>query len=144
MFPDKFHRQLENMDSLFVNDFYEVNSILNIKSEKSNSNSHCHITKGDKNITHRLESELKAADWQLLILHYLGLDHIGHVEGPRSSKIHSKLQEMDNVIQRIHLEMLEWVRFKGLGVTSDSTRDGLCIFFVEKTIEASVTVSDYR
>lgn len=24
MFPNKFHRQLENMDSLFVNDFYEV------------------------------------------------------------------------------------------------------------------------
>lgn len=24
LFPNKFHRQLENMDSLFVNDFYEV------------------------------------------------------------------------------------------------------------------------
>lgn len=66
-------------------------------------------SKGDKNITHRLESELKAADWELLILHYLGLDHIGHVEGPKSSKIHTKLQEMDNVIMRIHLEALEWV-----------------------------------
>lgn len=87
LFPNKFHRQLENVDSLFVNDFYE----------------------GDKNITHRLESELKAADWELLILHYLGLDHIGHVEGPKSSKIHTKLQEMDNVIMRIHLEILEWV-----------------------------------
>ncbi|KAG4074593.1 hypothetical protein HA402_004464 [Bradysia odoriphaga] len=86
MFPNKFHRQLENMDSLFVNDFYE----------------------GDKNITHRLESELKSADWELLILHYLGLDHIGHVEGPKSPKIHTKLQEMDNVIMRIHLEILDW------------------------------------
>lgn len=67
------------------------------------------IPKGDKNITQRLERELRFADWELLILHYLGLDHIGHVEGPKSSKIHTKLQEMDNVIMRIHLEILEWV-----------------------------------
>lgn len=29
MFPEMFARKLENQDSLFVNDFYEVNSILN-------------------------------------------------------------------------------------------------------------------
>lgn len=88
LFPIQFHRQLENRDSLFVNDFYQ----------------------GDKNITKLLNAELKYADWQLLILHYLGLDHIGHVEGPYSSKVPGKLQEMDNVAMRINLELLEWVR----------------------------------
>lgn len=45
----------------------------------------------------------------MLILHYLGLDHIGHVEGPYSPKVPIKLQEMDNTAMRIHLELLEWV-----------------------------------
>lgn len=65
--------------------------------------------KGDKNITRRLQAELKYADWELLILHYLGLDHIGHVEGPYSPRVPGKLQEMDNVAMRINLELLDWV-----------------------------------
>lgn len=46
MFPEMFHRKMENRDSLFVNDFYE----------------------GDKNITQKLSAELKRSDWELLIL----------------------------------------------------------------------------
>lgn len=37
-----------------------------------------------------------------MILHYLGLDHIGHVSGPRSPLIPQKLKEMDEVIRKIH------------------------------------------
>lgn len=37
-----------------------------------------------------------------MILHYLGLDHIGHVFGPFNSLIKTKLFEMDNIIQKIH------------------------------------------
>lgn len=87
MFPEMFHRKLENQDSFFVNDFHE----------------------GDKNITQKLSLELKRDDWELLILHFLGLDHIGHVEGPFSSKIGPKLREMDTVIMHIHLAMMDWV-----------------------------------
>lgn len=36
-----------------------------------------------------------------MILHYLGLDHIGHLDGPRSTLMPNKLFEMDNIIQRI-------------------------------------------
>jgi len=36
-----------------------------------------------------------------MILHYLGLDHIGHIGGPRSKLIPNKLSEMDNIIRRI-------------------------------------------
>lgn len=46
----------------------------------------------------------------MLILHYLGLDHIGHVEGPFSAKVPGKLKEMDTNIKQIDLAISEWVR----------------------------------
>ena len=36
-----------------------------------------------------------------MILHYLGLDHIGHLEGPRSHLIQPKLTEMGQVIEKV-------------------------------------------
>lgn len=86
LFPDTFTRQGENVDSLFVNDFYE----------------------GDKNVTERLTAELIHPDWKMLILHYLGLDHIGHVEGPTSEKVPSKLEEMDKQVTKIVTAMAKW------------------------------------
>ena len=56
-----------------------------------------------------VEHELKRNDWDVMILHYLGLDHIGHVEGPKSLKITPKLQEMDNVVKKLHHYLLQWV-----------------------------------
>lgn len=44
-----------------------------------------------------------------MILHYLGLDHIGHVHGPFSPLIKTKLKEMDNVIAEIQIKVQEWV-----------------------------------
>lgn len=44
---------------------------------------------------------MRKQDWRLLILHYLGLDHIGHVEGPRSALVGPKLQEMDSVVKSV-------------------------------------------
>jgi ethanolamine phosphate transferase 2 subunit G len=37
----------------------------------------------DYNVTRHLDNELERKDWDVLILHYLGLDHIGHLGGPR-------------------------------------------------------------
>lgn len=42
-----------------------------------------------------------------MILHYLGLDHIGHVSGPRSLLVPAKLREMDDVIKKIHQQFIE-------------------------------------
>ena len=52
-------------------------------------------------MTRHLKRELSKADWSVMVLHYLGLDHIGHTSGPRSPLIPAKLKEMDNVIQDI-------------------------------------------
>lgn len=46
-----------------------------------------------------------------MILHYLGLDHIGHMGGPRSTLMPNKLSEMDNIIQRIVNYLVIFVLF---------------------------------
>lgn len=98
MFPEPkmFLRTGVNTDSFFVNDFYE----------------------GDKNITKNLGTEVKKADeWNLLLLHYLGLDHIGHVLGAKDTKINEKLLEMDRVIIKLQ------ENFKGKNVPIFITGD---------------------
>ncbi|GMF14027.1 unnamed protein product [Phytophthora lilii] len=62
----------------------------------------------DNNVTRHLNEELdptmenaKSGDWDALVLHYLGLDHVGHLRGPRSSLMREKLQEMDGVVKLV-------------------------------------------
>lgn len=62
--------------------------------------------KVDNNVTRHLDSTLKRDDWDILILHYLGLDHIGHISGPHSSLIQPKLLEMDDIIKKIHSALI--------------------------------------
>lgn len=63
----------------------------------------------DNNVTRHLDYELSEAgksQWDCLILHYLGLDHIGHKGGPESSNMPGKQQEMDSIIKRIFNEIV--------------------------------------
>ena len=53
-------------------------------------------------MTRHIPSELSDSGWDVLILHYLGLDHIGHLAGPRSPLMGPKIQEMDQVIKTLH------------------------------------------
>jgi len=55
----------------------------------------------DNNVTRHIDDELKRNDWDVMVLHYLGLDHIGHLDGPRSSLVQPKLSEMDGIVQHI-------------------------------------------
>lgn len=76
----------------------------------------------DDNVTRHLENELKEAEFDTLILHYLGLDHIGHLAGPKSPLVKPKLQEMDEIVQYIH-HAVEQVRkiiklFKNLSTST--------------------------
>lgn len=41
------------------------------------------FTEVDNNVTRNIADELENNDWGLMVLHYLGLDHIGHKAGPR-------------------------------------------------------------
>ncbi|KAH3666895.1 hypothetical protein OGAPHI_003345 [Ogataea philodendri] len=59
----------------------------------------------DNNVTRHLDFELSSAGqaaWDCLILHYLGLDHIGHKGGPLSANMPGKQREMDAIIRRVY------------------------------------------
>ncbi|XP_051633431.1 GPI ethanolamine phosphate transferase 2 isoform X3 [Manacus candei] len=83
LFPKHF-MEYDGTTSFFVSDFTEV----------------------DDNVTRHLDRVLKREDWDILILHYLGLDHIGHISGPNSPLVGPKLREMDNILKKIHISLL--------------------------------------
>lgn len=55
----------------------------------------------DLGVRDKLKSELSRPDWDLLIAHYLGVDHCGHRYGPNHPAMAVKLTEMDAAIENI-------------------------------------------
>ncbi|KAI5919975.1 GPI ethanolamine phosphate transferase [Camillea tinctor] len=82
LFPGIFDRA-EGTSSFFVSDFTEV----------------------DNNVTRHIDGELRNHDWNTMVLHYLGLDHIGHKAGPRSPNMVPKQREMDGIVRKIYEAM---------------------------------------
>lgn len=80
--PGEYFEKSDGTNSFFVSDFTEV----------------------DNNVTRHLNEELSSAnnDWDALILHYLGLDHIGHKGGPDSVYMKGKQEEMDDIVKRLY------------------------------------------
>lgn len=85
LFPGFFARE-DGTSSFFVSDFTEV----------------------DNNVTRHLDHELAQSDWNGMILHYLGLDHIGHKAGPQSPNMLPKQKEMDEIVRRIYSRTQDW------------------------------------
>ncbi|TVU28907.1 hypothetical protein EJB05_20445 [Eragrostis curvula] len=96
LFPTLFYRQ-DGVSSFYVRDTVGV----------------------DLNVSRHLEFELAAKDWNVLILHYLGLDHVGHIGGRRSVLMTQKMKEMDDVIRRVHAASLQDTDKTLLVVVSD-------------------------
>ncbi|PMD43264.1 GPI ethanolamine phosphate transferas-like protein 2 [Hyaloscypha variabilis F] len=82
LFPGTFHRS-DGTSSFFVSDFTEV----------------------DNNVTRHVPEELNNDDWNTLVLHYLGLDHIGHKAGPKSPNMIPKQREMDSIVKQVYEAM---------------------------------------
>ena len=61
-------------------------------------------------MTRHLSYELSREDWDVMVLHYLGLDHIGHLAGPRSPLVEPKLNEMDSIVEMIYKSVSNQVR----------------------------------
>ncbi|KAL7271684.1 major facilitator superfamily transporter protein [Rhizina undulata] len=78
LFPGMFKRS-EGTTSFYVSDFTEV----------------------DNNVTRHIDGELANNDWNGMIMHYLGLDHIGHKAGPQSVFMLPKQEEMDEIVEKI-------------------------------------------
>ncbi|KFM61990.1 GPI ethanolamine phosphate transferase 2, partial [Stegodyphus mimosarum] len=109
LFPGLFIRS-EGIHSFFVSDFTEV----------------------DTNVTRHLTDELSKEDWNVMILHYLGVDHIGHAFGPNSEYLAPKLKEMDNVIKHIYEKLKHKSKIPSLviicgdhGMTSSGSHGGV-------------------
>lgn len=94
LFPGSFARH-DGVSSFFVKDTVQV----------------------DHNVSRHLSDELDRTDWKLLILHYLGLDHVGHTGGRNSVLMGPKLREMDEIIEKIHLNMIQTQENNDLGRT---------------------------
>ncbi|KAI1206541.1 alkaline phosphatase-like protein [Annulohypoxylon truncatum] len=82
LFPGIFDRA-DGTSSFFVSDFTEV----------------------DNNVTRHIPDELRNDDWNTMVLHYLGLDHIGHKTGPRGPNMIPKQHEMDGIVRMIYEAM---------------------------------------
>ena len=39
-----------------------------------------------------------SADWDVAVLHFLGVDHVGHLDGPSGPRMARKLAELDRVL----------------------------------------------
>ncbi|VEU24173.1 DEKNAAC105380 [Brettanomyces naardenensis] len=64
----------------------------------------------DHNVTRHLPEELSDEgldQWNCMILHYLGLDHIGHKGGPQSANMPGKQVELDSVVKQIFNGLLK-------------------------------------
>ncbi|CAE1174987.1 PIGG [Acanthosepion pharaonis] len=83
LFPGHFLRH-DGTTSFYVTDYTEV----------------------DQNVSRHLDWELRQPDWDVMILHYLGLDHIGHLAKPSSPLVEPKLKEMDDIIKKLHEHLI--------------------------------------
>ncbi|KAG7400471.1 hypothetical protein PHYBOEH_005499 [Phytophthora boehmeriae] len=59
----------------------------------------------DRGVTAHLFPELRKPDWDLLIAHFLGVDHVGHTHGPSSVFMTEKLDEMNGVLADLLQEL---------------------------------------
>ena len=82
MFPESMFIRSNSTSSFFATDYIQV----------------------DTNVTENALPELsKLNDWDFMVLHYLGVDHIGHSHGGATSRLmKAKLIEMDQVVRTIH------------------------------------------
>ncbi|XP_062410366.1 GPI ethanolamine phosphate transferase 3 [Sardina pilchardus] len=78
LFPKKFHRSLP-FPSFNVKDLHTV----------------------DDGILQHIYSTMKGEDWDVLIAHFLGVDHCGHRYGPDHPAMADKLTQMNGVIRSV-------------------------------------------
>lgn len=53
----------------------------------------------DYGINANIYNEMKEDDWDLLVAHYLGVDHCGHRYGPTHPEMARKLSEMNDMLR---------------------------------------------
>ncbi|KAE8379889.1 alkaline-phosphatase-like protein [Aspergillus bertholletiae] len=59
----------------------------------------------DTNITASALDELHRDDWSVMVLHFPGIDHIGHMSGADSHLMAFKQKQMDDIVQKIYTSL---------------------------------------
>eukprot|EP00754_Rhynchopus_humris_P039678 Rhum_TRINITY_DN22796_c0_g1::Rhum_TRINITY_DN22796_c0_g1_i1::g.175961::m.175961/K05310/GPI7; ethanolaminephosphotransferase len=102
MWPELFDNDASDpVRSFFVRDYTEVDD---------NVTRHVHTMCQDGE---------EDGDWSLTVLHYLGVDHIGHYLGADNDVMRAKEREMDTVIRKLHEELVQKHAGTVLVVVSD-------------------------
>jgi predicted AlkP superfamily pyrophosphatase or phosphodiesterase len=98
---------------------YPSNTFLN-RSDFTKSFFTKDITEVDSNVSRHIDSTFDptmkhphSSDWDVAILHYLGLDHVGHQLGPSHPIMSRKLDEMGHTFHRIYDNLLSQDRISG-------------------------------
>ncbi|OQS05884.1 GPI ethanolamine phosphate transferase [Thraustotheca clavata] len=98
----------------------------------------------DNGVLAHIYPELEQSDWDVLIAHFLGVDHVGHTYGPNSPFMESKLDQMNDflksIIERVDTgSLLVVLGDHGMsddgnhgGATDDET--GAALFLYSKTM----------
>lgn len=55
----------------------------------------------DEGVLSHLDEELQRDDWDIMIGHFLGVDHCGHRYGPNHPEMAAKLRQMNDVIKYV-------------------------------------------
>ncbi|XP_049292866.1 GPI ethanolamine phosphate transferase 3 [Anopheles funestus] len=61
----------------------------------------------DSAIEKQLPREMGRTDWDLIVAHFLGVDHCGHRYGPSHDEMRRKLREMNDVIRNVTERMAD-------------------------------------
>ncbi|XP_052894228.1 GPI ethanolamine phosphate transferase 3 [Anopheles moucheti] len=61
----------------------------------------------DSAIQKQLPREMARNDWDLIVAHFLGVDHCGHRYGPAHDEMRRKLREMNDVIRNVSERMAD-------------------------------------
>eukprot|EP01116_Phalansterium_solitarium_P013753 TRINITY_DN31158_c0_g1_i1.p1 TRINITY_DN31158_c0_g1~~TRINITY_DN31158_c0_g1_i1.p1 ORF type:complete len:286 (-),score=41.54 TRINITY_DN31158_c0_g1_i1:74-931(-) len=77
----------------------------------------------DNNVSRHIVPELQRRDWDVMIMHFLGLDHVGHIGGPRSRLMPPKQREMDDIVRLLVRSSLLRLRLVVDGERSASKRE---------------------
>lgn len=59
----------------------------------------------DEGVIEHLFPHIRNGTWDIIIGHFLGVDHVGHRTGPSTSTMRDKLQQMDEVLERVVAEL---------------------------------------
>ncbi|CAK9440526.1 uncharacterized protein LODBEIA_P46000 [Lodderomyces beijingensis] len=59
----------------------------------------------DNGVIEHLYPSIKTRDWDILIGHFLGVDHVGHRYGPKHYSMKEKLNQMNSVVEKVVEEL---------------------------------------